>query len=563
MTEHDQGNRRPRVRRVGDIVLGGFRLDEKIGAGAFATTYLAEQLSTGRVAVVKLAHAHLLDGDNGVLVRGRFENEMLAATAVRHPSLVTVYSAGQTDDGIPAIAMEFVAGDLLETLLGRDGRPAIETTSQIVQQLANGLARLHAVNIIHRDVSPGNIIVHSGLPAHATLLDFGLAKLESSPQLTLGPIGTPRYMAPEQIRGEPTIASDVFSLGAIAWWAVTGHEHLGQIHHVGKIMEEQLNLEHAPDPRRHNTDVPDDVAALVQAMMSPNAAQRPSAQQVAEHFPLAMQRWRTHVQRQTDSQIRIAVPADAGIKRAVLVTGNTLYRSVFNALLKDLKYQVDHAKTAYEALELCEQQPPNVLMVVRGTSEAHNNPVTSSFATGQTSTDGIVVRAVRELLGEAVRIVVVSDRLESQGKWRAIGADQHIRFPHEVDTLKAVLTRGQHRTRQFTRPRRLHTETVEALMAAEDGSAVKLIDAFLREIPATLTELSESVRARDRQRVQALCKVVLNRSVDVGALHLASLADNMNDVTLSSGEQLESFVDALADEFSQVFRELFRVRSAV
>ena len=156
--------------------------------------------------------------------RERLFLEARAAGKLTHPNVVITYDAA-TDEatGIPSIAMELVDGDTLAERLRQQGTLAWEKAVDIVVPVAEGLAKAHAAEIVHRDIKPANIIISDDdVPKIA---DFGIAKLPASKPTQEGNIiGTPYFMSPEQLRGEPLDGrSDLFSLGALLYNLVAGH----------------------------------------------------------------------------------------------------------------------------------------------------------------------------------------------------------------------------------------------------------------------------------------------------------------------------------------------------
>ncbi|EDM79915.1 serine/threonine protein kinase [Plesiocystis pacifica SIR-1] len=254
----------------GDLVLGGFRIIEVIGAGSYAVAYRAQQLGTDRDAVIKVPHAHLLASPQGPELRRRFAAEARAATRLEHPHIVTVYLVGETPRGLPAIAMEYVPGQTLGSRLARGEVLTMGDALQLGHQLSDALAELHAAGIVHRDLSPGNVILEdtsSAGPLEAKLLDFGVARLLDGPQRSSGPVGTPGYMAPEQYRGEAGPKVDVYSLGALLWWCFTGRE-----------LERSAPLGPRPriDPRAHNPAISPPLAVLIGQALAAQPFRRPA-----------------------------------------------------------------------------------------------------------------------------------------------------------------------------------------------------------------------------------------------------------------------------------------------
>ena len=206
--------------------LGRFRLEEKLGAGGMGEVYRATDTRLGRTVAIKVLPATLTNQPDRL---ARFEQEARAASALNHPNIITVYDAG-SDSGVPWIAMEYVHGQTLRQLL-RSGPVQAEQLGAIASQIAAALAAAHEAGIIHRDLKPENVIFNGkGL---VKILDFGLAKLnakapagddETQLLTNCGDIfGTPGYIAPEQLRGEPgDHRADQFAFGVMLYELAVG-----------------------------------------------------------------------------------------------------------------------------------------------------------------------------------------------------------------------------------------------------------------------------------------------------------------------------------------------------
>jgi serine/threonine protein kinase len=274
--------------RVGQVVLESFRLLRELGAGSFATAYLAQQEGTERRAVVKIAHSRLMHGRHAEVIASRFAAEFKAATRVQHPNLVTAYTSGQTPDGVPAIAMEYISGMLLRDVLKAKAPLRTSRALRLMQQLVEAVAVLHEARVVHRDISPSNIMVTRRAGAQKVqlkLLDFGIAKLDNEGSKTVGPIGTPRYLAPEQFFGQAYPGSDIYSLGAIFWWMLTGQEHLERPLKQGVPFGRLMALPFQGDPRELQPDIPADIALLCKAMLAYGPQERPSVQRLKATIP--------------------------------------------------------------------------------------------------------------------------------------------------------------------------------------------------------------------------------------------------------------------------------------
>jgi Tol biopolymer transport system component/predicted Ser/Thr protein kinase len=217
--------------------LRSYRIEAKIGAGGMGVVYKAVDSRLGRTVAIKVLSSTALNAER----ERRFVQEAKAASSLNHPNIVTVYDVDTQDiDGTPVqyIAMEFVAGDTLDHLIGRKGMRVRDVLKYAVQ-IADALAAAHAAGIVHRDLKPSNVIVTP--QGTVKILDFGLAKLSESPDSNADAyaetmhgdgsplteegtiMGTVAYMSPEQADGKKVDSrSDVFSFGSVLYEMATG-----------------------------------------------------------------------------------------------------------------------------------------------------------------------------------------------------------------------------------------------------------------------------------------------------------------------------------------------------
>src|SRR5579885_2156195 len=155
-----------------DALLGGrYRLDHVAGHGGMATVFAAHDTVLDRRVAIKLLQRKR---DDGGLLHARFEREARAEAKIVHPNVVSVHDIGESDDGRPFIVMDYVAGSSLQELLAEEAPLSSERVAIIGMGIARALAAAHALNIVHRDVKPANVIVdEQGIPH---LMDFGLAR---------------------------------------------------------------------------------------------------------------------------------------------------------------------------------------------------------------------------------------------------------------------------------------------------------------------------------------------------------------------------------------------------
>jgi serine/threonine protein kinase len=205
--------------RIGTTI-AGYRIESVLGRGGMGVVYLAEQASPRRKVALKV-----LPGEQAAdpAFRERFIRESDAAAAIEHPNIVPIHQAGE-QGGVLFIAMRYVEGMDLRSVLEREGPLPAERVVSIVEQVADALDAAHEAGLVHRDVKPGNVLVGRG--DHAYLTDFGLFKRpDRATSLTRTGqfMGTVDYVAPEQIRGEPVDGrADVYSLGCLLYECLSG-----------------------------------------------------------------------------------------------------------------------------------------------------------------------------------------------------------------------------------------------------------------------------------------------------------------------------------------------------
>src|SRR5215216_1370837 len=201
-------------------VLAGYRIEERIGRGGMGLVYRAEHLNLRRRAAIKIIAPELAETSG---FHERFNREARIAAALQHPNIVTVYDAGE-DDGLLYIAMQYIEGSDLSSVLRGQGRLRPYRALDVCRQVAAALDAAHAQSLIHRDVKPANVLIEGRT---AFLTDFGLTKRidGTRTQLTQAGdvVGTIHYVAPEQIEGGRVDArSDIYSLGCLVYHCLSG-----------------------------------------------------------------------------------------------------------------------------------------------------------------------------------------------------------------------------------------------------------------------------------------------------------------------------------------------------
>ncbi len=282
-----------RVPSPGETVLEQYRLLHELDSGSFSNVYMAQKVPTGEQVVAKIPLEHLMSDQDETAVRHRFAAELQAATLVSHDNLAAFHAAGDTDDGVPVLIMEYVAGSVLADVLTAEAPLSLPSVARLGLQLGAALEAVHAAGIIHCDVTPRNIMVarDNNGSDRFVLLDFGAAAILGMPRPSLGPVGTPRYMPREQICARAVPESDMFALGAILWWALTGEEYLSDLADVRSVLLHQVDMREPPDPRQIRSSVPMLMADAVMRLLHPEATRRPSAGQFLETWSIIAEPW--------------------------------------------------------------------------------------------------------------------------------------------------------------------------------------------------------------------------------------------------------------------------------
>ena len=214
--------------------LGQYILVEQLGSGGMGEVYRAEHRLLRRPCAIKLIRPE--HAGNPDVLR-RFEREVQTTATLTHPNTIAIYDYGITDDGTFYYVMEYLPGITLEQLVARDGPMDAPRAIHVLRQIAGALHEAHRAGLTHRDIKPGNVMLgeRGGIADVAKLLDFGLVTAhnadssigsDSTGAITQSGmvLGTPAYMSPEQCAGDetPGPASDLYSLGALGYFLVTG-----------------------------------------------------------------------------------------------------------------------------------------------------------------------------------------------------------------------------------------------------------------------------------------------------------------------------------------------------
>ncbi len=269
---------------LGRVLLGRYRIEEKLGAGGMATVYRASHALVDRLVAIKILNENLTKDPK---LRERFRREARNASAIQHPHVIDIHDYGETEQDVPFLVMELLEGEPLSARIAR-GALSPPEAARIGLQIARGLARAHDLDVVHRDLKPDNVFLarcEEG-EERAKILDFGIARSMHDERLTRAGelFGTPQYMAPERIAdADAGPSADLYSLGVILYEMLAGAPPFR-----GEALTALLlaHLNQSPEPlSRHVRGVPAELERLVMRLLAKKPEERPvDAHEVAREL---------------------------------------------------------------------------------------------------------------------------------------------------------------------------------------------------------------------------------------------------------------------------------------
>lgn len=270
---------------TGVMLGGGYRIERLLGQGGMGCVYVATQVALGREVALKTLHPRLASTPQQL---ARFYREGRAATRLHGPHVVRVYDFGVDETtGTPYIAMELIGGQTLKDLLRAQGPMRARRVANLAAQVAETLHEASQAGVVHRDLKSENVmLIESAISRDfVKVMDFGVAKLlhakangDDQP-LTLtgsgmGPIGTPRAMAPEQVLARDVdVRTDLYALGCLMYELLTGHgPYRGQ--DIIEVLSQHISAA-PPPPLPPTVDAPDELRALIASLLAKNPDDRP------------------------------------------------------------------------------------------------------------------------------------------------------------------------------------------------------------------------------------------------------------------------------------------------
>jgi serine/threonine protein kinase len=252
-------------------VIAGYDLGQRLGAGGMGVVYLVHQRSTGRPCAAKL-----MKRGQGAAAVARFRFEIDVLEQLAHPHIVQLVERGCTEAGDEYVAMEYVAGGNLDAHVARRGPLAARRVVTVLRQLCSALGAVHAHGLVHGDVKPANVVLAGQGGSRVKLIDFGLARPAgdhaeaAAPQAASTFAGSPLYAPPEAMTGAVDARSDIYSLGATAYFLLTGRPVFDEARPLAAI------LAHAERTPAAVSTVQPSVPAAMEAIVMKCLAKNPT-----------------------------------------------------------------------------------------------------------------------------------------------------------------------------------------------------------------------------------------------------------------------------------------------
>ncbi len=519
---------RVEARTTFGLVLGNYRVLDRLGAGAMGVVFMAEHMDMRRQVAVKVL---ALSPDHDARILRRFYSEMRAVSQLHHPNIVGALDAGKCQGTgrdsqvLHYFVMEYVPGQDLEEWVQARGALAPVQACDLAHQIAAALAEAHEHDLVHRDIKPSNIRVTP--EGQAKLLDFGLARGLSNRLTQPGTIlGTMDFMAPEQVVDASTvdIRADIYGLGGTLFWCLTGQlpfQPKGNL-----VQDAACRLHQAPPSLRDcRPDIPVELDAVVTRMMALKPEDRFATPQAVMHAltPFFKQGIRDYVLPDQGREVRAApsqAASDAAANHNILIVDDEAQvRSFGQYALRSEKVRCDHAEDGLLGLEAVRTKPYDLVLLdidmprMKGTD---------------------VCRHLRENPPSPhLKIIMMSGRATSDelAEIMMAGADDFLTKPLSVVQLRA-------RVRAALR-----------LKNAQDRSDLlhQNLLAFNAELERTLSDRdSDLVHARNTL-VLALAELVGCRDSETGA-HLFRLQHYCRTLA-QEARQIPAFASTIDENF--------------
>ncbi|GBD35135.1 Cyclic di-GMP phosphodiesterase response regulator RpfG [bacterium HR36] len=414
------------------LVVGGYRILDRLGSGGMGTVYKGEHLQLHQLVAIKIVEIQADRGDWRRVV-ARFRSEARAIVQLRHPHIVRALDAGEVpppDSDSPALyyyVMEFVEGEDLERLVNKHGPLPIGQACEIAYQVASALQQAHHHQLVHRDIKPSNIMLTRD--GQAKLLDFGLVRHLEHRMTEPGTVlGTLDYIAPEQASDASSvdIRADIYSLGATLFWCLTGRPPFPS---RGNAVQDLLTRRTQPPPsaRALRPDIPPALDAVLATMLQPDREKRYTEPQAVMNALLPFLR----LEQVASAGCQLAsralsiqtTSASHHTPRILIIDDEMPVREFCRHALQQEGYECETADSAANGLALVSSKTFDLVLLDWNLPDMEGPEV---------------VARIRQLpLSRHVKIVMISGRISGEELSRALlrGADDYLCKPFSLQEM--------------------------------------------------------------------------------------------------------------------------------
>jgi response regulator RpfG family c-di-GMP phosphodiesterase/serine/threonine protein kinase len=428
------------ARTIHGLILGSYRVLDRLGAGGMGVVFLAEHMHLRRLVAIKMLPLYS-GSDPGGPLRTRFFNEIRIIAQLQHPNIVWAIDTGEIAGDSPDApvlyyhVMEYVPGKDLENLVLANGPLPIARACDLTYQIASALVEADKHNLVHRDIKPSNILVTP--EGQAKLLDFGLARYAQNRHTQQGIVlGTIDYLAPEQARDASAvdIRADIYGLGATLFWALTGRVPFPSDAPLHQQIVQRL-VQSPPKPSQVRFDVPPEVDAVLARMMATNPEHRYATPQAVMKalLPYLCSQSGDSIYLNTEDLARetekrpsqsLSIPG-ATCHRVLVVDDDDLTRRVACHALRSEGFECEEAVDGLQALEFANERPFDLVLL----------DVELPALRG----DGVLRKLRENPPRPNMKIVMASDRasVEEMSNMLLVGADDFLGKPFSVIQLIA------------------------------------------------------------------------------------------------------------------------------
>ena len=511
------------------LILGNYRVLDRLGAGGMGVVFRAEHRRLRRLAAVKVLTASLVDSE---LVRFRFDSEMRAVAQLQHPNIVAAIDAGEevSTDGdsgsLHYFVMELVPGQNLEKYVQTAGALPVVQACDVAYQIASALAEAHKHQLIHRDLKPSN--VQRTPEGRVKLLDFGLAQHFHHRVTQPGTmLGTADYIAPEQAQDAAAVdgRADIYGLGGTLFWCLTGRTPFRA---EDSTLEAVVRRHAQPPPsaRRFRPDLPGELDALVARMMATRPADRfQTAQAVMSALLPFLQGELTDglvlPPAQREANRTAAVPPEppqpAQVFQVLLVDDEASMRKMCRFSLKAEDVECDDAADGAEALDMLANKPYDLVLL----------DVMMPGLSGLEVCRRLRDRAALDLPGAApnLKVIMFSGNTPADEMAQALstGADDFLTKPFTPGQLRARvraalrLKSAQDRTELLNRHLLAVNQQLEHHLSARDVAVEQVRSALVLAL-TRLVEYRDIESAAHLRRMRQYCRLLAEEAARLPAL---------------------------------------------